>query len=841
MLRVKTKEIIIRILQNVSALCEKTILKDNNTIISALQESQDAIIVVGERLEKEMEDSGEIIAKLELLCETFYMLSVNLDRKKDYGKQIEELLADVIARVSELSPVYQIVFFPYKADMWDSLESIWLACKDDPLCDCKVVPIPYYHFDARKNTWLYSYEIDRFPEYVPVVHYTDYCLDEHVDAAFVHNPYDEYNHVTRIHSDYYSYNLKKYVKTLFYVPYYVTSGFISEEHKFLPVYQNADCLLVQSQSFKEGLKEYGFDRKTLVVGSPKLDRVVRLNEQKKHLPEEWTKALNGKKTLMLNTSIGQFLYDGEGYLKKLAYIFETIKKRDDVAIIWRPHPLLLSTIESMCPSLLLSYQQLQQSFLDEKIGVLDTTPDITHTVAIVDGYIGETASSVINLFEAAGKPLFILNNYIVNNFTREEARRLLLADCHKIEDRYYCTAVESSDVFVVGENDWSQVKQKAILPNVSKWGQVSLNGALSGGKIYFSPVFSEEFITYDVERNEATQISTKKGKKILNYRFATSYENKVFYLPCATKCIAEYDINRDKWIEHYEPIAALQKDVSTQIYESVIDYCVEGRCIWLCALYTNRVLRFDMENGKYKIYEIGEVDVSYSAISVSENILYLADAKTGAITAWDYKMRQEMRRFEMPDGYQVFDNNQGRNYAHIRLYLKKDRLYAVPGTSNAMVQVDLKTGIVTMVAKEFWEDIRETGLCYSPRVHSATSFAKMVDDSTLFIQKRRDASLLELNLETGEYQIHHPQLASGELERLLEGEDGFEKLYTNGEFARRESRYFSFEGFLDDLVNNRLNDAMARQKKEMETMAVNLDGSCGEKVHEFMMSVLTQE
>ena len=52
----------------------------------------------------------------------------------------------------------EIVFFPYKASMWDSLESIWMAAKADPDCITKVIPIPYYTTDTEGNLTVYNYE-----------------------------------------------------------------------------------------------------------------------------------------------------------------------------------------------------------------------------------------------------------------------------------------------------------------------------------------------------------------------------------------------------------------------------------------------------------------------------------------------------------------------------------------------------------------------------------------------------------------------------------------------------------------------------------------------------------
>ena len=62
----------------------------------------------------------------------------------------------------------EVVFFPYKVSMWDSLESIWFAARDDENCDAYVVPIPYYDRLPNGEFGTMHYEGNLYPEYVPV-------------------------------------------------------------------------------------------------------------------------------------------------------------------------------------------------------------------------------------------------------------------------------------------------------------------------------------------------------------------------------------------------------------------------------------------------------------------------------------------------------------------------------------------------------------------------------------------------------------------------------------------------------------------------------------------------
>ena len=58
-----------------------------------------------------------------------------------------------------------IVFLPYKASMWDSLESIWKAAfEDKEYCNTYVIPIPYADLTPDRKVAKWHCEIDSFPK-----------------------------------------------------------------------------------------------------------------------------------------------------------------------------------------------------------------------------------------------------------------------------------------------------------------------------------------------------------------------------------------------------------------------------------------------------------------------------------------------------------------------------------------------------------------------------------------------------------------------------------------------------------------------------------------------------
>ena len=104
-----------------------------------------------------------------------------------------------------------------------------------------------------------------------------------------------------------------------------------------------------------------------------------------------------------------------------------------------------------------------------------------------------------------------------------------------------------------------------------------------------------------------------------------------------------------------------------------------------------------------------------------------------------------------------------------------------------------------------------------------------------------DNAIAKVDIESDQYEIMYPQMSEATFAEFMQGQDGFEKIDINSGFVCRESALFSLEKFVDDLVNDKLENVKKRQMEELACMAENLDGSCGEKVHKYMMEMLEKE
>lgn len=400
--------------------------QQNETVRNILADCQDCAVQIGNAIEQSETGQDAIIKQLEEYCESLYVISNEMEVsgkkngpewKKELDKRIEQIGQDIRRNIKV---ILKVVFMPYKASMWTSLESIWKAAEEDEHCEAKVVVIPYYKLDSQCNKTELQYEANLFPSYVPIVHYSRYHVEqEEPDMIFIHNPYDEYNNVTRVPEQYYSYNLKEHTQKLIYSPYGMMGYYNPDKGAFMchtSAVGVADKVLVQSQKVKQIYIDHRVDKNKLIaLGSPKVDAVVEGLQKPICYPEGWEERLRGRKVFLLNTHLSYFI---NGFnqaietgtdLSKRRYeqIWDLLLNRDGCALIWRPHPLLKTTLESRNLYGTLDFvNQLEQRILESDNAVLDVNGEYDISFRLSDALIS-TYSSIIPEYMISGKPIYI--------------------------------------------------------------------------------------------------------------------------------------------------------------------------------------------------------------------------------------------------------------------------------------------------------------------------------------------------------------------------------------------------------------------------------------------------
>lgn len=410
-----------------------------------LIQCQECAIRIGTEIEKSEGEGFITVSHIEEYCDVLYQVHEELNGRDSVNvNKIYKTLKKYMLKIEnsvkhDISVRKEIVFLPYKASMWDSLESVWQAADADQTCDAYVIPIPYYDKNPDGSFRQMHYEGDQYPKKVPITNYKEFDFEtHHPDIMYIHNPYDNINLVTSVHPFFYSDNLKKYTDKLIYIPYFVM-GEVSPDNEatveskkhycMTPGVLNADKVIVESEDvrqiyIKALTKEMGaasrskWEEKILGLGSPKFDKVINTKKEDLEIPEEWLKIIqkpdgSWKKIIFYNTSIGTLLNDNEKMLEKMKQVFGVFKENQDkVALLWRPHPLIQATVSSMRPQLWKAYEKIVEQYRSEGWGIYDDSADMDRAVVLSDAYYGDR-SSVVYLYQKTGKPVMIQDSDIV--------------------------------------------------------------------------------------------------------------------------------------------------------------------------------------------------------------------------------------------------------------------------------------------------------------------------------------------------------------------------------------------------------------------------------------------
>lgn len=496
-----------------------------------LSQCQEMAILLGNCLETFGDSGIALVPVLEDYCEKIYQFSQSLSdeficRKiaKQMTRQLSGLKVNIIDQIPE--DKIEIVFLPYKASMWDSLESVWRAAAEDPECDAYVVPIPYYERDSQGELAVMHYEGEQFPKDVPVVHYMDYNLAERrPDVAFIHNPYDQYNYVTSIHPAYYVPELKKYVGKVAYIPYFVSpepnpdsleaqkqkKGFVVK-----PGVTDTDLVFVQSEDMKRlyvnilekeipNISRKYWEDKIFGLGSPKLDRVHSVKRNDDLLSGEWHSIIydgagNRKKVIFYNTSLHDLL-NQENMMEKIADTLTFFRERKDCALWWRPHPLYESTLASMRPEWLSTYNKIVEEYKKEGWGIFDTGEDLDWAIAETDAYYGD-GSSVVQLYKEAEKPVLYQDTRVKNSVEEDvEIPIWPCAFCVDGDDIWFVHGkmnvlmrynMRENYTYIVGKVPNEKDFQDCLYAGMYKWKN----------RIYLIPFLAREIAIFDVKTKQ---------------------------------------------------------------------------------------------------------------------------------------------------------------------------------------------------------------------------------------------------------------------------------------------------------------------------------------------------
>lgn len=640
-------------------------------IMEILSQSQEMAIILGNCLERFEEAGKDLVPILEDYCEKIYQFSQNLSDEficRKIAKQTTRQLAGLKVNIIEQIPEDKIemVFFPYKASMWDSLESVWRAAAEDPECDAYVVPIPYFERNQQGELAVMHYEGDQFPDDVPVVHYMDYNLVERKpDVAFIHNPYDQYNHVTSVHPAYYVRELKKYVRKVAYIPYFVSPepnpdsievqkqkrGFVVE-----PGVTDTDLVFVQSEDMKRlyvnilekeipNVNRKYWEAKIFGLGSPKLDRVHSTKRNDDLLSNGWHSLIYNsnrirKKVIFYNTSLHDLL-NQDNMMEKITDTLAFFKEREDCVLWWRPHPLYESTLASMRPEMLPVYRKIVENYMEEGWGIFDAGEDLNWAIAETDAYYGD-GSSVVQLYEEAKKPVLYQNTRVKNSVEEEVAIPIWpCAFCVDGDDIWFVHGkinalmhynMRENHTYIVGTVPEEKMFREMLYSAVYKWNE----------KIYLIPCFARKLMVYNIKENKFTEILIQNIEKYSEKGLFERAYAKGKYLYCIPFLYeAIIKINMESEEIEYTVIGKMGDIYITDVAK------IENN-IAAINVHNNQLLFYNMDTSVLEIKKLDEDRKKIVAIASMGDSLFLFNKSSQALIELNIKNMREREFNKIP-------------------------------------------------------------------------------------------------------------------------------------------------------------------------------------------------
>ncbi len=811
-----------------------------------LAQCQEGALQLGELIEKTEGEDCKTIPLLEKYCELIYQIHEELaggqiSNGTSVHKKLHRMLILIRNSIkNDIKLRREMVFLPYKASMWDSLESVWQAAAEDPECDAYVIPIPYYDRNQDGSLGTYHYEGNNLPPYVPTVHYDGYSFEERKpDAIFIHTPYDHINYVTSIDPRFYSAELKKHTECLVYIPYYATAGGMEEAQARCPVYYNADYIIIQAEKFRQYFDPALPKEKLVPLGSPKFDRVIRMCENPPEPPAEWKEKIAGKKVYFYNTSIGGMLGNTEAFLKKMEYVFQCFRGRKDACLLWRPHPLLESTFNSMRSMYKPRYDALRNEFINENTGIYDDTPDIEVAIAHSDAYIGDAGTSVTSLFGVAGKPIFILNNNINTLPEKDDWRgeRISLQFDGWGDDRYQIT--KNNQLWFSENNDYHYKFY------------MDLGTGYSGGGYYIRAVELKDKI-YVLPRN-AQHLLVIKDRKIRKIDFKDpiakagaffSYwynEKYIFLFPYKYPYLVRFNTETEEiyYVEGINPFNV--RNVNGEWRAGGIG--LYGNELVFASPVDNQFVFMDIETFKARrLSSNSKCNSGTQGIITEGDNLWLLPLNGMTLTCWNPKTGDIKEYSDVPLDFKSikwpYENEcEESPFGNIAFSQgsSKENIIISPIRGNMYLSLNRETGRMEEWKPPLDFKIRgKNGYFMAEGMGGFTITYPQLGKANCRIWYAPERRLYDINIDTKECKEVDIEF---NYEDMVECEPGFMEESEWVQYCLYENALNSLKNFLDGSITGNRFDR-ERQISAFSKINVDTDGTCGANVHRLVCEKL---
>ncbi|RII78728.1 CDP-glycerol glycerophosphotransferase family protein [Pseudomonas monteilii] len=290
-------------------------------------------------------------------------------------------------------------------ESWGNVRTVWEAARNDADIEVVVVMLPFIHKDYHWQRELSQAHLDEMG--VPFVAWDAFVLEDAcLDAVLYTSPYDE----TRPEAYRFA-NLRQHVGCTAYIPYGLEVGGGAHNYVYQygqPVTIGATAVFVRSEGAREMFVRHcptGASH-VHVTGHPRMDGLANLAQFE--VDPTLRETIGNRRAVLWNT---HFSIDGDLWSTfdlLAADILDAFASRPDLALIFRPHPLLwkkLTNLNILDEAGICSFKEE----LRARGIIVDERADHRHAFAASEAIMSDAGSFLME-YLATGKPVLYLHN-----------------------------------------------------------------------------------------------------------------------------------------------------------------------------------------------------------------------------------------------------------------------------------------------------------------------------------------------------------------------------------------------------------------------------------------------
>ncbi|MEF9940866.1 MAG: CDP-glycerol glycerophosphotransferase family protein [Lachnospiraceae bacterium] len=542
-----------------------------------------------------------------------------------------------------------------------------------------------------------------------------------------------------------------------------------------------------------------------------------------------------KKIVLYNTHLGNLIAFGNQALDKLQYVFSYFKKREDIVLLWRPHPLSEETLNAMNPEFLGAYRELERQYKEEQIGIFDDSADLHRALTMADAYIGDY-SSLLPMFSICNKPAMILDVHICkNDYYKELNQKTNYMGTHSlvsIDNITYAFSCSMNGLFQV-DFDKENMQYIGSVPG-EKTYEINLYSSMVAyhDKLVLVPLCAKTIAVYDTKSKVfSTYHIPKMIKYNMNYSkqellFSTGiqYKESIYLLPCYYDGVLKFDVETGEATKYTECIKQLRvlrgKTKINQLFRK--DMIIVDSTFYVVSYYSDIIMSYDMDTQEFQLHSLEQGKYKYNHMCYDGEDFWIVSSDIARILRWNIKTGQKTVYDDFPLELPLQNESDFEDI----VYYGGD-IWLIPSKNNCVVRLERTTGKMDIIKQLVFTKQPST----KPPIYWEKCWYITHDSKYLYLLSSDEHELLRYNASSDEVTTFKFEIPWDIIETQID--EKVDQYNIQDDKIYQEFIHPSLHDFVEDIM---MEDAKSNDKnKSYDKIFVNSKGNCGDAIFQTIM------